>query len=184
MKTLSNCRVNIYSQTHSHHPSHTHFRDKSDANQLLGALMSQCHLLAWVWSQDCNICLKAHKIVLVDPAEALTLKEKGAQSQKLHLKRVTCRGHPFCLKKKGLLTNSSSSLFGGGGGEVFVCVVIACFVFNTTHKHTLPVPCSAFYNNILLKGIVIVWPHSGPWKSECWREGFWKTERDYLSSEW
>lgn len=154
MKTLSSCRVNIYSKTHSHHRSHTHFRDKSDANGLLGALTSQCHLLAWVCSQDCNICLKAHKIVLVDRAEALMLKEKGAQSQELHLKRVTCRGHPFCLKKEGLLTNSSSSLF-GGGGDFFVFVVVVCFVFNTTHKHTLLVPCSSFYNNMLLKGIAI-----------------------------
>lgn len=68
-----------------HHPSHPHFREKSysDANQLLDALMSQCHLFAEICSQDCSINFKTHKTVLVDPAKTLTLRNKRGHTFKI-----------------------------------------------------------------------------------------------------
>lgn len=67
-----------------HHPSHPHFREKSysDANQLFGALMSQCHLFAGICSQDCSINFKTHKIVQVNPAKTLTLGTKRGHTFK------------------------------------------------------------------------------------------------------
>lgn len=94
MKTLSNCSKNTYSTT-SHSNPHTHTVRKKYIQMQTSCLVRFC--------LDA-ICLPGFAARIVIPALKDTksydpgTQKKGAHIQKLHLKTVTCRGHPFCLK--------------------------------------------------------------------------------------